>query len=153
MGLTLAEIFEEWGEDIEQVGAWEVDVTTVSEFLVMRKDDGVSVATIDRDLTAFYHLMRHIKNKGWIEGNPLLQFEKEGMRERLPDIILPTDKAIQRLNERAPGTLRFLPSFLNETGGRITETSMIRWSDMQGMERPVQGHVTLILSQTKGRKV
>lgn len=153
IGLTLADIFEERGEDIEQVGAWEVDVTTISEFVAMRKDDGVSIATINRDLTAFNHLVRHIKNEGWIEGNPLLQFEKEGMRERLLDIILPTDKAIQRLGERAPGTLRFLPSFLNETGGRITEISMIRWSDVQGLERPVQGHVTLTLSQTKGRKV
>ena len=90
IGLTLTEIFKERGEDIEAVGAWEIDVKSVSEFVAMRKDSGVSIATINRDLTAFNHLMRHIKNKGWIEMNPVLQFEKQGMKESLPDIVLPT---------------------------------------------------------------
>lgn len=153
VGLILSEIFEERGEDIEQIAAWEIGVAVVSEFVSMRKDNGVSVATINRDLTAFNHFMRHIKNKGWIEVNPVQQFEKQGMKESLPDIVLPTDEAIKRLGQRAPSTMSFFPGFLNETGGRVTEMSKITWADVKGMERPVEGHVTLTLRHTKGRKV
>lgn len=153
IGLTLMEIFEERGEDIELAGAWEIDLKSVSEFVAMRKDAGASIATINRDLTAFNHLMRHIKNMGWIELNPVLLFEKQGMKEALPDIALPTDDAIRKLGLRAPGTLCFFPAFLDATGGRVTEMSMIRWPDVKGMEHPVEGHVTLTLRHTKGRKV
>lgn len=153
IGVTLAEIFEERGDDIELAGAWEVDLKTITEFVALRKDEGVSIATINRDLTAFNHLMSHIRNKGWIEMNPVLQFEKQGMKENLPDIVLPTDAAIEKLSQRAPGTLVFFPGFLDATGGRVTEISMIKWSDVNGIERPVEGHVTLTLRHTKGRKV
>ncbi|MEI4264154.1 tyrosine-type recombinase/integrase, partial [Roseovarius sp. D0-M9] len=139
--------------DIELTGAWEIDLKMVSEFVAMRKDAGASIATINRDLTAFNHLMRHIKNMGWIELNPVLQFERQGMKESLPDIVLPTDEAIQKLGQRASGTLSFFPGFLDETGGRVTEMSKIKWADLKGMERPVEGHVTLTLRHTKGRKV
>ena len=141
IGVTLTEVFEERGVDIESAGAWEVDLKTVKEFVAMRKDAGVSIATINRDLTAFNLLMSHIKNEGWIEINPVLQFEKKGMKENLPDIVLPTDDAIQKLGQRAPGTLSFFPSFLDETGGRVTEMSMIKWGDLNGMDRPVEGNV------------
>jgi site-specific recombinase XerD len=153
IGRTLADIFAERSEDIEEVGAWEIGLAEVTEFVALRKDAGVSVATINRDLTAFNHLMSHIKNKGWIGINPVQLFEKQGMREKLPPIVLPTETAIARLSERAPGTLKFLPDFLHETGGRITEMAMIKWSDLCGMERPVEGHVTLTLVNTKGGKV
>lgn len=153
IGVTLVDVFDERGEDLELAGAWEIDLKTITEFVAMRKDEGVSVATINRDLTAFNHLMSHIRNKGWIEMNPVLQFEKQGMRENLPDIILPTDAAIHELGQRAPGTLSFFPCFLDATGGRVTEISMIKWADLNGMDRPVEGHVTLTLRHTKGRKV
>jgi site-specific recombinase XerD len=153
IGLLLSDIFDERGEDIEQVAAWEIDVTVVSAFVEMRKDEGVSIATINRDLTAFNQLMRHIKNKKWIETNPVQQFEKQNMRESLPAIVLPTDEAIQQLGQRAPGTLAYFPGFLNETGGRVTEMSMMRWADVNGLQRPVEGHVTVTLRHTKGRKV
>ncbi len=153
IGVTLIDVFEERGEDLELAGAWEIDLKTITEFVAMRKDEGVSIATINRDLTAFSHLMSHIRNKGWIEMNPVLQFEKQGMRENLPDIVLPTDDAIHKLGQRAPGTLAFFPGFLDATGGRVTEISMIKWGDLSGMNRPVEGHVTLTLRHTKGRKV
>nr|WP_268968524.1 site-specific integrase [Palleronia pontilimi] len=75
------------------------------------------------------------------------------MKENLPDIALPTEAAIQKLGQRAPGTLAFFPGFLDATGGRVTELSMIKWSDLNGMDRPVEGNVTLTLRHTKGRKV
>ena len=153
IGSTLEIIFQERNEHIEQAAAWEIGVAEVAEFVSLRKDDDVSIATINRDLTAFNHLMSHIKNKGWIEINPVQLFEKTGMREKLPLITLPTDVAIELLSQRAPGTLTYFPVFLAETGGRITEMAMIKWGDLLGMDRPVQGNVTLTLNNTKGGKV
>lgn len=153
IGNTLKESFEERGMDIEEVAAWEITVAEVADFVALRKDENASVATINRDLTAFTHLMSHIKNKKWIEENPVRLFEKKGMKESLPDIVLPTDDAIQKLAERAPGTLRFFPSFLNETGSRVMETAMSKWSDVAGMDRPVEGNVTLTLRHAKGGKI
>jgi len=150
---TLEDIFKERGICINTVAAWEITVAEVAEFVAARRDAQVSVATVNRDLTAFTHLMSHMKNKKWIEENPVRLFEKQGMRESLPDIVLPTDDAIQELAERAPGTLRFFPGFLNETGSRVMETAMSKWSDVVGMDRPVEGNVTLTLRHTKGGKV
>ena len=153
IGLALSVAFEERDEDLELAGAWEIDVASVAEFVATRKDDGVSIATINRDLTAFRHLMAHIKNLGWIEVNPVLQFEKQGMKEALPDIVLPSDTAIGALGQRAPGTLTFFADFLNEMGGRANETALIKWTDLAGMDDPFEGNVTLTLRHTKGRKV
>ncbi len=75
------------------------------------------------------------------------------MREKLPPIVLPTEEAIARLAEHAPGTLTYFPSFLNETGGRITEMAMTKWSDVSGIDKPIDGNVTLTLQNTKGGKV
>jgi site-specific recombinase XerD len=154
IGRVMAEIFEDRGVDIEDVVAWEVTTAEVSEYVTRRKtEDGVSIATINRDLTAFTHLMSAIKNDRWIESNPVLTFEKNGMRESLPDIIMPTDGAIGTLAERAPGTLAYFPAFLNETGGRTTEIAKLKWDDVQGMGNPVEGIVTVTLRETKGGKV
>lgn len=150
IALTLKAIFEDRNEDIEDAAAWEIGLAEVTEFVALRKDAGVSLATINRDLTAFDHLMKHVKNKGWIELNPVQLFEKQ--REKLPRIVLPTEEALAKLSERAPGTLTYFPGFLDEAGGRITEMAMIKWSDLSRMKRPVEGNVTLTLQNTKGGK-
>lgn len=133
IGLILSDLFEERDEDIESAAAWKVDLKSASEFVAMRKDEGVSIATINRDLTAFNHLMCHIKKLGWIEMNPVSQFEKQDMKESLADLVPPSDEAILELGRRAPGTLSFFPAFLDASGGRVTAISMIKWSDVKGM--------------------
>lgn len=84
------------------------------------------MSTINRDLTAFTNLMKSIKNDGWIDVNPVQLYEKQGMKEVLPDIVLPTERGIQKLSARAPGTLHFFPNFLDATGGRGTEMAMLQ---------------------------
>ncbi|WP_424943256.1 tyrosine-type recombinase/integrase [Aliiroseovarius crassostreae] len=111
------------------------------------------MSTINRDLTAFSNLMKAIKNDGWIETNPVQNYEKQGMKEVLPDIVLPKAASIQKLSARAPGTLRYFPDFLDATGGRVTEVARLQWSDISGMESPVEGNVKAVLRHTKGKKV
>ena len=153
IGATLAEIFAERGVDIEEIAAWEITPAEVAEYVALRKESGASIATINRDLTAFSHLFSYMKNKGWVETNPVRVFEKRGMRETLPDIVLPTDEAIRKLADRAPGTLALFPQMLNETGCRVNEMAMVKWSDIQGFDKPIEGNVKLTLRQTKGGKV
>ena len=150
---TIDKYCNDIGREIEDLMAVEVTTSWVSEFVARRRDDGVSVSTINRDLTAFMHLMKAIKNDGWIETNPVQEYEKQGMKEVLPDIVLPTVTSIQKLSARAPGTLQHFPSFLDATGGRVTEVAKLQWSDVSGMEKPVEGHVSVVLRHTKGGKI
>lgn len=89
--------------------AAKVTVATVSEFVIRRKKEKVSILTVNRDLTAFVLLMNAIKNSGWLEVNPVLLYEKQGMKEVLPDIVLPTEHSIQKLSARTHGTLQYFP--------------------------------------------
>ncbi|MFY2826594.1 tyrosine-type recombinase/integrase [Ruegeria sp. MALMAid1280] len=150
---VLEEYCEDEGDDVSDLMAMEIDRAVVSEFVERRKDQGVTVATINRDLTAFWHLMSVMKNDGWILDNPVASYERQGMKEVLPDIVMPTDTAIEELASRAPGTLSEFPGFLNETGGRVKETAMIKWSDIKGMEKPVEGKVKVTYRNTKGGKI
>ncbi len=150
---VMEEICDDQGQNIRTIMAAEVSVASVSEFVARRRSDGVTVSTINRDLTAFGQLMRAMKNDGWIEENPVKNFEKQGMKEVLPDIVIPSEAAIAKLSDRAPGTLAYFPSFLDATGGRVTEMALIQWPDISSMDRPEQGKVFATLRNTKGGKV
>ncbi|MGY3436999.1 MULTISPECIES: tyrosine-type recombinase/integrase [unclassified Marinovum] len=150
---VMEEICGDVGKDVRTIMAPEVNVAFVSEFVARRRLEGVTVSTVNRDLTAFGQLMTSIKNDGWIELNPVKQFEKQGMKEVLPDIVMPSEAAIAKLCQRAPGTLEYFPKFLDATGGRVTEMARLKWSDIFGMETPVQGSVFATLRNTKGGKV
>lgn len=85
--------------------------------------------------------------------NPVRQFEKQGMKEVLPDTVMPTEAAIAKLSARAPGTLTNFPRFLDATGGRVTDMTSLKWPDISGMDNPTQGNVFATLQNTKGGKV
>ena len=141
------------GREFEDLMAAEVTKTWVAEFVARRREGGVSISTINRDLTAFMNLMKAIRNDGWIETNPVKEYEKQGMKEVLPDIVLPKAASIQKLSARAPGTLQHFPNFLDATGGRVTEVARLQWADISGMENPVEGNVKAVLRHTKGKKI
>lgn len=143
---------EDEGMDLGELQAADITTALISEYVARRRQAAVKVATINRDLTAFRHLMKHMKNKGWIEGNPVTEFEKIGMKEVLPEIKIPSGEAIQALADRAPGTLKHFPAFLEATGARTKEASMLRTEDVKGLENPVEGNVTVMFRKGKGRK-
>lgn len=150
---VLDEYCQDTGREITELMAIEITTGVVSEFVARRKVEGVTVSTINRDLTAFRHLMADIKMRGWIDENPVALFERQGMNEVLPEITLPKNAAIKKLGQRAPGTLEFFPEFLNQTGGRVKETALLTWSDIEGIERPIEGNVKMTYRWTKGEKI
>ena len=155
--LQVGRILDEWysdiGGDVEELLATDITTAVVAEFVSRRLEEGVDVQTINRDLTPFRHLMNSMKNHGWIEVNPIVAYERQGMKETLPDIVLPSDAAIRKLGARAPGTLAHFPAFLNETGMRVTEAAMLLRSDVRGLEDYPRSKVTVTLRATKGKKV
>lgn len=145
---VIAAYYEELGRDIYDVMAGEITTAVIAEFVRLRRDEGVTIATINRDLTAFGSLMTHLKNKKWIDENPVKAYEKVGLRENLPDIVLPEYSAIQRLADRASGTLKYFPLFMDACGCRVTEAAMVRWSDIKGLDKEEGAKLTF--RRTKG---
>lgn len=150
---VMEEICEDLGRDVRTIMVAEVGVSCISDFVTRRRSEGVTVSTINRDLTAFGQLLRVMKNDNWIEENPVKKFEKQGMKEVLPDIAIPTEAAITKLSNRAPGTLAYFPRFLDATGGRVTEMALLQWGSSQVWGLPRQGNVFATLRNTKGGKV
>ncbi len=146
----LRDYAEDTGVDLDTMMLAEVSVGVVTEFVKRRRQEGVSNATINRDLTAFNHLFRFARNKDWEVENAVARFEKQGMKEGQFDFAEPSLEDIERLAERAPGTLRFLPLFLRATGNRVTETTRARWSDVEGFGAPDGVPVKMYLRHTKG---
>ncbi|MDV7141752.1 tyrosine-type recombinase/integrase [Tropicimonas sp. TH_r6] len=153
IGETLFELFVDLGRDIHSIQASEIDVATISEFVSRRREEECSVATINRDLTAFRHLMNYMLNKKMITENPMDMFVKQGMKEVLPDIVLPTRDDVGKLSSRAPGTLAWFPDFLDATGGRAKETALLQWTDISGFSGEGGQDVQVTYRKTKGGKI
>lgn len=152
IGRVMMAIGEDDGFDVEDLQAADVDVSLVGEYVARRLAAKATVATVNRDLTAFGGMMRFMKNKAWIDANPVDAYEKIGMAEKLPYVSLPTDSAIRLLAERAPGTLSYFPEFLNATGGRVTEAALLKWSDILDLNS-VSHKASITFRKAKGGKV
>jgi integrase/recombinase XerD len=85
---------------------------------------------VNRDLTALGNFMIFCKNRQWIDVNPVAAYEKQGMKEVLPPITLPTDDALVRMINRGPDTFGFLVRFIDKEGTRATETARLPWPDI-----------------------
>lgn len=86
-------------------------------------------------------MMRLMKNKEWIDTNPVQDYEKIGMAEKLPYVFLPTDSAISHF-----------PAFLDATGGRATQTALLKWSDIDGLYSAAE-KVSITFRKAKGGKM
>ena len=98
---AMVEMSEDKGFDINAFCIDEFDLATVTD-LVQRRAAIVEIATVNRDLTALGHFMIFCKNRQWIDANPVAAYEKQGMKEVLPPITLPTKEALDRMIDRGP---------------------------------------------------
>src|SRR5690625_2402122 len=97
---SFAALAEDNDFDLFTLEVHDVDTKTVSEVVARRKKE-VSIATVNRDLTAFNTFMVFCQNKGWIGENPVAEYQRQGMSEELPPITLPNEAAIRRLLKRS----------------------------------------------------
>lgn len=147
---TIIEMGEDKDVDINAYCIDEIDVATVAD-LVARRTANVTVSTTNRDLTAFNQFMVFCKNKSWIDENPVVSFEKQGMKEVLPPITLPTDEAVARMVARGSDNFGRLIRFIDREGTRALETAQITWPDVTlDPDDPTRGEV--LLRHTKGSR-
>jgi len=98
----------------------EIDGRLVAEVIRARTADGVSNATIRRDLVALSSVINYAIDQGWLESNPVLA-RMGRVKERREPIMLPRGEDIDMVLARAPGMVRDLILAAMATGARQDE--------------------------------
>jgi integrase/recombinase XerD len=92
----------------------------VLEIVRGRRQAGVTVATVRRDLTALSSVLDYAEDQDWREDNPALARLRK-LKERRDPIVLPDPAHIERVIARAPGRLPALIRGAWLTGCRQNE--------------------------------
>jgi integrase/recombinase XerD len=98
----------------------EITTRLVGEIVAGRRKDGVTNATIKRDLVALSSVMNNASLHQWIESNPVLPWLKN-VKERRDPILLPRRQDIELVISRAPGNWPYLIRAAWATGAREDE--------------------------------
>ncbi|KUR70032.1 hypothetical protein AQZ52_14210 [Novosphingobium fuchskuhlense] len=114
----------EW---LDNKGIREIDTACLRDLIKARSANGVSNATIRRDLTAISGVLSVAQDEGWIVENPALQINRKRIRERRDPILLPTDSSIAVMLEELPPKVADVCAFALETGMRQDEIVQLEW--------------------------
>ncbi len=98
----------------------EINKTVIADIIRRRRAQGVTNATIRRDLTALSSVMSHCEEEGWREDNPALARLRK-LKERRDPIVLPEPVHIEAVIARAPGNFAHLIRAAWLTGCRLDE--------------------------------
>lgn len=106
-------------------------VTTplINNYTVARRRQGVSGATIRRDLLVASRVMRVAKRAGWVRTNPVPE-EMEEIKERREPIRPVSLWALARLIRHCSPGFRDLVRFLARTGCRQEEAASLEWDQL-----------------------
>jgi integrase/recombinase XerD len=97
-----------------------INSAVISELVTERRKDGITNATIKRDLGALSAVMNHACLHQWIESNPVLPWLRN-IKERREPILLPRRQDIELVISRAPGNWPYLIRAAWATGAREDE--------------------------------
>jgi integrase/recombinase XerD len=114
---------------LEGRGLADIDGRLVTEIIRERQRAGVTNATIRRDLGALSSVMNFAILQGWIESNPVLP-RLALVPERRDPIMLPSDRDIALVIERAPGMVAAMITAALKTGAREDELTKAKRSDL-----------------------
>jgi integrase/recombinase XerD len=104
----------------------EIDIALLKEIVRWRSKQGVSNATIRRDMTAISSVLGHCVDEGWIDENPAHMMDRSRFKERKAKIILPRPDSI--------GLVFAERSKLIDMAALSLETGM-RQDEIAGLER------------------
>jgi integrase/recombinase XerD len=107
----------------------EITGELVGEIVKARRAQGVSSATIKRDLVALSAVMNAAVAEGWIDANPVLPRLKN-IKEKRDPIVLPERAHIDLVIARAPGMVADLIEAAIRTGAREDELLKLRRQDI-----------------------
>ncbi len=121
----------------------EITPATVLDFVMARREDGLSSGTIRNDLTAWSRVLGVAATQGWMEGNPARAFDRKTYIGRDADLLdPPVDAEAERLVGEVAGwsaDMADLIRWLRETGMRLGEALRIERRDVH----PDGRHATL----------
>ena len=112
----------------------EIDRRLIAEIIRARTADGVSNATIKRDLVALSSVLNYAIDQGWLESNPVLDRMRR-IEERRDPIMLPRSEDVALVIERAPGMVKDLIRCAMATGARQDELLRARRDDVDHNRR------------------
>jgi integrase/recombinase XerD len=101
----------------------EIDKDTVSTIVRERREQGITTATIRRDLTALSSVIEFAIDEGWRgddESNPAERRQKK-LKERRDPIVLPLAEDIAYVIDRAPGNFARMIEAARDSGCRQDE--------------------------------
>lgn len=119
----------------------DIDKRAIAEFISSRKADGVTQATIRRDLAALSSMMSFAVSLDWIEHNPVTAQVKRGLKESPPRVRWLTQSQYAAVLDAAANQTRPLIEFAAETGMRFDEQFSLTWDrvDLDRREAYVVG--------------
>jgi len=115
----------------------------LAEFVQTRRGEGVTGATIRRDLACLSSMLGRACEWDWIDGNPVRAFSKRGLREAAPRLRFLTREEFARLHDAAAPHLRPMLRLAVGTGMRLEELLSLRWSQID------QRRGEIMLTETK----
>lgn len=112
----------------------DINGETIAAIVKARRGDGVTNATIKRNLGALSAVMNAAIGKGWIDANPVLAVLGQ-IKERRDPIVLPEHADINLVISRCPGMVAAMVEAAVRTGAREDELLKLRRSDIDHERR------------------
>ena len=121
----------------------QITKTVLADYVSARRAQGVTGATIRRDLATLSSVCSFAQAVDMVEINPVKAFSKRHIREAKPKTSYPTDAQIEALITQAPKAMKLPIRFLAQTGMRTSEAISMEWSQVDLVRREV------LLTKTK----
>jgi integrase/recombinase XerD len=126
----------------------EIDGRLVAEITRARAADGITNATVKRDLVALSSVINFAIDQGWIDNNPILARMKR-IAERRDPIVLPRQQDIDLVISRSPGMIADMIRAAMVTGAREDELLRARRDEIDHERRTL----TVIGKRNKRRTI
>lgn len=102
----------------------------------------VSIATVNRDLTAISSVLDFAAGEGWVKENAAATFDRSRLKERRDPIVLPEPEHIQAVIAGASDCFGAIVELARETGMRQKEICTLEWHQVDLKRRSVTLYVT-----------
>jgi integrase/recombinase XerD len=126
----------------------DIDGRLIVEMVRERSREGVTNATIRRDLVALSSVLNFAIDQGWLESNPVLTRMRRIRERRLP-IVLPRHSHIALVIERSPGMIGDIVRLAIATGARQRELITACHADIDHARR----QMTIIGKRNQARVI
>ncbi len=104
----------------------QIDKAAVLAYVAKRKAEGVTVATIRRDLTSLGGVLELAVEREWLPANPVKALPKSSIKYKPPVFVRPSDTDVRAMIAALHGQLGALAELILETGMRRDEALYLR---------------------------